>query len=695
MKKYQIEQLRNLAIVSHGGAGKTTLTEAMLFLSGAVDRFGKVDEGTSTTDYDPDEVKRKISINAAVAPVEWNGCRVNIVDTPGYSDFIGEVVGALRVVESAVVLADAVGGVEVGTENVWRFAEERKLPRIGIVSRMDWENADFDRVVESMRAAFGNNVVPAQLPIGQGDKFRGVVDLIKMKAYTWSDATGKSMTEAEIPSDLVDSASEHRDKLLEYAAETDEELLMKYLEGKPLTQEEFEAGLAAGVASGSVIPVFCVSALKLIGVQPVLDAIVSLCPSPIAAGAVEGVNPVTGDRVERKSEEGEPMSALVFKTMADPYVGKITLFRVYSGVVRSDTQVYNASKEKGERFGQVFLVKGKQQIPTAEVGPGDIAAVAKLTETTTGDTFCDRDKPVVFDRIAFPSPVLSLSMKPKAKGDEDKIGSGIARIQEEDPTLRYTKEVETGELVVSGMGEVHLEIIADRLKRKFGVDVVLDTPKVPYRETIKSTVKVEGKHKKQTGGRGQYGHVWLEISPLPTGTGFEFEDKIFGGAVPRQFIPAVEKGLREALPEGIQAGYPLVDIKCSLYDGSYHSVDSSEMAFKIAAQLALKKGCAEANPIILEPILKAEVVVPEEYMGDVIGDFNKKRGRILGMESQGKYQVVRALVPMAEMFKYSIDLRSMTGGRGSFTTEFDHYEEAPAGIAARIIEQAKKDREKE
>jgi elongation factor G len=694
LKKYRVDQLRNLAIISHGGAGKTTLAEAMLFLGGAVDRFGKVDDGTSTMDYDPDEVKRKISINASVAPVEWNGHKINLIDTPGYSDFVGEVVGALRIADAAMVLVDAVSGVEVGTELNWRHADDRKLPRLVVVNRMDRENANFDKVLGSIREIFGNSAVAAQIPIGEGDKFRGVADIIHMKAFISSDASGKNVVESPIPDELADAALELREKLVEYAAESDEELLNKYLEGEELTQEEFERGLAAGVADGSVVPVFCASGLRMVGVKPLMDSIVALLPSPVGQGAVIGRLPGSEDATERRPDETEPFSALVFKTMADPYVGKITMFRVYSGVVKSDSQVYNASKDKVERFGQVFLIKGKQQIAVAEVGAGDIAGVAKLSETTTGDTLSDKDKPIVLDPIKFPSPVLSMAARAKSKGDEDKIGQGLTRLQEEDPTLRYTKELETGELIVAGMGEVHLDIIAERLKRKFGAEMTLDTPKVPYRETIKGTVKVEGRHKKQTGGRGQFGHVWIEMSPLPTGSGFEFEDKVFGGAVPRQFIPAVEKGLREGLPEGgILAGFPLVDLKCSLYDGSSHPVDSSEMAFKIAAQLALKKGCQEANPVILEPIVKAEVTVPEEYMGDVMGDFNKKRGRILGMEPEGRYQVVKALVPMAEMFKYSIDLRSMTAGRGTFTTEFDHYEEVPFSVAEKVIEQAKKEKE--
>ncbi len=696
MKKYRVDQLRNVAIISHGGAGKTTLAEAMLFLSGAVDRFGKVDDGTSTMDYDPDEVKRKISINASVAPVEWNGHKINLIDTPGYSDFVGAVVGALRRADATMVLVDAVSGVEVGTELTWRHADESKLPRMIVVNRMDRENANFEKALGSIRDIFGNHAVAAQLPIGEGDKFRGVADIIHMKAFVWNDASGKNVTESPIPDELADAALELREKLVEYAAESDEELLNKYLEGEELTQEEFERGLATGVADGSVVPVFCASGLRMVGVKPLMDSIVALLPSPVAHGAVTGRLPGSEDKAQRRPDEAEPFSALVFKTMADPYVGKITMFRIYSGVVKSDSQVYNASKDRTERLGQVFLIKGKQQSAAAEVGAGDIAGVAKLSETTTGDTLSDKDKPVVLDPIRFPSPVLSMAARAKSKGDEDKIGQGLARLQEEDPTLRHTKEAETGELLVAGMGEVHLDIIAERLKRKFGAEMTLDTPKVPYRETIKGTVKVEGRHKKQTGGRGQFGHVWIEMSPLPTGSGFEFEDKVFGGAVPRQFIPAVEKGLREALPEGGSlAGFPLVDLRCSLYDGSSHPVDSSEMAFKIAAQLALKKGCQDANPIILEPIVRAEVTVPEEYMGDVMGDFNKKRGRILGMEPEGRYQVVRALVPMAEMFKYSIDLRSITAGRGTFTTEFDHYEEVPFSVAEKVIEQAKKDKEKE
>ncbi len=694
LKEYTVDQLRNLAVVSHGGAGKTTLAEAMLYLSGGVDRLGKVDDGTSTMDYDPDEVKRKSSINASVAPVEWKDNKINFIDTPGYSDFVGDVVGALRVADSVMVLVDAVSGVEVGTELMWRRIEEQDLPRMLVVNRMDRENANFFKAVESLTEFFGKRVAVAQIPVGEGDNFRGVVDLMSMKAYLWDDASGKKYTEADIPADLLETAEEYREKLVEFAAESDEELLSKYFEGETLTQKDIQTGLGKALLSRSAYPVFCASGLKLTGIQPLMDAIVSLCPSPVSVGAVRGTAPNSEDVVERKPEETEPLSALVFKTMADPYVGKITMFRVYSGIVKSDSQVYNASRDKTERFGQIFITKGKQQVSVSEVGPGDIAGVAKLAETTTGDTLADKDNAIILPRIEFPSSVLSMAVRPKSKGDEDKIGQGLTRLMEEDPTLKFDKDAESSDLVVSGMGEVHLDIMGDRLKRKFGVEVVLEEPKIPYRETIKKTINVEGRHKKQTGGRGQFGHVWIEMSPLPAGSGFEFEDKVFGGAVPRQFIPAVEKGLREALPDGgILAGFPLVDIKCSLYDGSSHPVDSSEMAFKIAAQLALKKGCAEAGPILLEPILKVDVTVPEEFMGDVMGDFNKKRGRILGMEPEGRYQVVKALVPMSEMGKYSIDLRAMTGGRGTFTTEFSHYEEVPASIATKIIEEANKEKE--
>ncbi|NPV53340.1 MAG: elongation factor G [Firmicutes bacterium] len=694
MGKYKTEQLRNVALVAHGGAGKTSLAEAILYDAGAIDRLGKVDEGTATTDYDPEEIKRKISINTAIAPCEWAGSKINIIDTPGFADFVGEVKSGLRVADAAVMVFCAVSGVEVGSENVWGFADERGLPRIAFINKMDRENADFYKVVDALRGQFGQHVVPVQVPIGSQDSFAGVVDLVSMKAIL-PDAGGRKTRTADIPADLQERAKTYRDMMLEVAAENDDELIEKYLDGQELTEDEIRRGLAEGVKAGKAIPIFCGSSLKNIGIQPLMDALVNYLPFPGEMGGAEGVNPASKQNETRELKADQPFSAFVFKTMADPYVGKLTFFKVYSGMLHSDSQVYNANKDKQERVGQVFFMRGKQQEATQEVIAGDVAAVAKLQETSTGETLCDKEHPIIFNGIAFPEPALSMAVEPKSKGDEDKIGAGLARLAEEDPTFKVKKDVETGQTIISGMGEQHLEVIADRLKRKFGVDVTLDTPRVPYRETIRGTVKVEGKHKKQTGGRGQYGHVWLELEPLPPGGSFEFVDKIFGGAVPRQYIPAVEKGVREALVEGVLAGYPLVDIKVTLYDGSYHPVDSSEMAFKIAASMALKKGAMDAKPVLLEPIMNVEVVIPEAYMGDIMGDLNKRRGKILGMEPSGKNQVIKALVPMAEMFKYAIDLRSITGGRGHYSMNFDHYEEVPAQISQQIIEAAAKEREKE
>ncbi|MDI7247341.1 MAG: elongation factor G [Bacillota bacterium] len=695
MKRYRTEDLRNVALIAHGGAGKTSLAEAILYDARAIDRLGRVDEGTSTMDYDPDEIRRKISISTAVAPFEWGGAKVNLIDTPGYADFVGEVKSGLRVADSALVVVCAVSGVEVGTENVWRFADEHELPRAIVVTKLDRENADFFKTVEAVRAAFGNRCVPVQIPVGSQDTFRGVVDLIKMKAIVFENGGAGKFKEEDIPADLLGRAQEYRDALVEIAAESDDELIEKYLEGNELTHDEVAKGLRAGVVQGKAYPILCASALRNVAVQPLMDAIVSLLPSPVDAGTVQGTVPGSGEKAERAPEDGAPLAALVFKTTADPFVGKISMFRVYSGTLRSDSQVYNVTREAQERIGQVFFMKGKQQEPAGEVGAGDIAAVAKLSVTGTGDTFADKANAVVLPGIDFPHPTLAMAMKPKSKGDEEKIGSGLARLAEEDPTVIVRRDAETSETIVEGMGEVHIEVIADKLKRKFGTDVVLETPKVPYRETIRGTTKVEGKHKKQTGGRGQYGHVFLEIEPLPPGGEFEFVDKIFGGAVPRQYIPAVEKGVREALTEGVLAGYPVVDVRVTLYDGSYHPVDSSEMAFKIAASMAFKKGVMDAHPVLLEPIMNVQVVVPENQMGDVMGDLNKRRGRIMGMEPHGKYQIIKAQVPMAEMFKYAIDLRSITGGRGSYSMEFSHYEEVPTQTSQQIIEKAKKEREQQ
>ena len=695
MKRYRTEDIRNVALVAHSGAGKTSLGDAVLFNAKAIDRMGRVDEGTSTLDYEPDEIKRKITISTTVAHCEWQNTKINLVDTPGYADFIGDVKSGLRVVESAIVAVCATAGVEVGTENVWQFADERALPRMVVITKLDRENADFYKTIDAVRNTFGTKCAVIQLPIGSQDSFRGVVDLISMKAYVYDGSSSGKFQEQDIPDDLKETAENYRSELIEAAVESDDELIEKYLEGEELSEEEIRKGLRQGVAEGSVYPIICVSALKNVGIKQMLDTIVASLPSPADIDRIEGKAPGSDETKELAPKDDAPLSALVFKTTADPFVGKISLFRVYSGTMRSDGQVYNSNEDTTERVGQLFFMKGKQQEPVDQVSAGDIGAVAKLGVTGTGDTLCDKSNPVVLPGINFPKPTLAMAMKPKAKGDEDKIGSGLARLTEEDPTIVVHRDAETAETIVEGLGEVHLEVTAERLKRKFGAEVVLDTPRIPYRETIRGTAKAEGKHKKQTGGRGQYGHVFLEISPLPPGGDFEFEDKIFGGAVPKQYIPAVEKGVRETLVEGVLAGYPLVDLKVTLYDGSYHPVDSSEMAFKIASSMALKKGVMDASPVLLEPIMDVEVTVPEYQMGDVMGDLNKRRGRILGMEPQGNKQVIKAQVPMAEMFKYAIDLRSITAGRGSFTMEFSHYEEVPAAISQQVIEKAKQEREQQ
>jgi elongation factor G len=686
MAKFRPKDLRNVALVGHSGSGKTSLAEAVLYTAGAIDRLGKVDEGATTMDYDPDEIRRQMSINASVAWCTHRGVKINLIDTPGYFDFVGEAKGALRVSDAAVMVVDAVAGVEVGTELFWDYVKEYNIPVAMFVNKIDRENASFDRTLEGLRARFGTKVVPFTIPIGEETNFKGVIDLVTMKSVV----DGK---EQAIPEDLMDSAKSARESLIEAAAEGDDDLLMKYLDGEELTDDEVASGLRKSVGDMKVIPLLCGSAMTNRAISPLLDLMVRFFPSPEDISSIKGKNPKTDSEDERPPKADAPFSALVFKTMADPYVGKLTLFRVYSGSLRSDSSTYNSTKGKSERIGQIFISKGKQQEAVDEVVVGDIASCAKLQETGTGDTLCDENNSIIFNPMVFPSPVYSVAVMPKAKGDEEKISTGLSRLIEEDPTLRVERNAETSQMIMSGMGEIHLDVITDRLKRKFGVDVVLEEPKVPYKETIRGTVKIEGKHKKQTGGRGQYGHVFIELEPLEPDNEFEFVDKIFGGSVPRQYIPAVEKGVREAMPEGILAGFPVTNVRVTLFDGSYHAVDSSEMAFKIAASMAFKKGCQQANPILLEPIDRVEVIVPEAFMGDVMGDLNKKRGRILGMDSRGGMQVISALVPHAEMRRYAIDLRSITQGRGLFTVEFDHYEEVPSNVAQDIINQVKKEKE--
>jgi elongation factor G len=688
LKKFKVEQIRNLALLGHGGCGKTMLAEAMLFATKATDRFGKVDDGNSVMDYDPEEIKRKISISTAIAPLEYGDCKVNLLDTPGFFDFIGEVKGAIRAAGSACIVSCAVSGVEVGTEKAWEYCEEQNLARLIVVNKMDRENANFGETVKALREKFGKNVIPVQVPIGAADTFKGIVDILKNKAYILE--AGKK-TETPVPAEMESIIAEYKGMLMDAVAETDDDLLTKYLDGQELTQEELLTGARRGTISGQLIPVLAVSALKQIGIANLLEVVTRFMPSPADRGEVSGEHPVTKEAERRKPSDSEPFAALIFKTMADPFVGKLTIFRVMSGVIKSDSQVFNPNLGINERIGQLFVLKGKFQEPATELGAGDIGAVAKLQDAFTGQTLCDKDHPIVFAPIDFPKPKLSLAVEPKAKGDEEKISAGLHRLTEEDPTFAVAKDPVTHEMVASGMGDLHIEVITTKLRKKFGVDVTLKIPKIAYKETIKSTVKVEGKHKKQSGGRGQYGHVWLELSPMPPGeSSFEFVDKIFGGSVPQNYRPAVEKGVVETMEKGVLAGYPVVNVRVALLDGSYHPVDSSEMAFKIAASLAFKKGFGDAKPILLEPVMSLVVRTPEEFMGDIMGDLNKKRGKILGMEQDGHYEIVRALAPQAELFKYAIDLRSMTQGRADFTVTFDHYEEVPGVTAEGVIAEARK-----
>lgn len=682
MKNYSVDKIRNIVLVGHGGCGKTMLAEAILYNTKAVERFGQVDDGTALLDHDPEEVKRKISINTSLAPAEFDEHKINLIDTPGFFDFIGEVKSGIRVADAGIVVLCAASGLEVGTEKVWNYLDERDLPRIVFVNKMDRENANFQQVLQSLKSKYGQRVIPLQIPIGAAESFKGIVDIITGKAFI----DGK---EAEIPTELKDEVEDYYHQLIEAVAETDDDLLTKYLEGEELTHEEVITGFRRGTTNNQIIPVLCGSALKNNGITKLLEKVVESLPSPAEVQPEKVVNPQTDEEMILEVDSKATTCALVFKTMADPFVGKLTLFRVFSGTVNSDSSIWNASQNQDERIGQLFLIKGKNQVTVSALGAGDIGAVAKLQVTSTSDTLCAKDNPLLLQKLDFPKPKLTMAVLPKSKGDEEKISSGLNRLLDEDPTIKVEKDSVTHELLLSGLGDLHLEVITSKLQKKFGIEVELKDPKIPFKETIKGTVKVEGKHKKQSGGRGQYGHVWLEMEPLPAGSGFEFVDKIFGGAVPRQFIPAVEKGLRETLVEGVIAGYPVVDVRVTLYDGSYHSVDSSEMAFKIAASMAFKKGFMDAKPILLEPTMNVTVTVPDEYMGDIIGDLNKKRGRILGMEPQNGYQVIKAQAPLSEMSKYSIDLRSITQGRGEFTMEFDHFEEVPANQVDQIIAASK------
>ncbi len=686
MSTYSPDKIRNVVLVGHSSSGKTTLAEAILFNTGALKRRGLVDDGNTVSDFDPEEIRRKISINTSVLPCEYQQAKINVLDAPGYLDFAGEVKGAIAAADTAVVVVDAVAGVEVGTELVWSYLDEANLPRVVFVNKMDRENANFGRVISQLSDLFETRIIPFQLPIGTQETFQGVVDVIKMKAYMGED--GK---EAEVPAELREQAGEYRQAIVEVAAESDDELIMKYLEGEELTLEEIVRGLRKRIAENEVVGVFCGSALKNIGIRALVDAFVDYLPSP-AERVIVGKRVNSGEEVELRAEAGGPLVARVFKTTADPYVGKLSYFRVLSGTMRSDSRVVNASDGSEERIGTIFFMRGKEQLPTEEVGPGDIGAVAKLSKTTTGETLCSKDDPITVEPIKFPNPVYSVAIFPKTKADLDKMSSALARLLEEDPTLKVEREPGTGETIMSGMGDTHIDIAVRKLQAKFGLELVTDVPKVPYRETITKVASAQGRHKKQTGGRGQFGDVFIRFEPLERGAGFEFADEIFGGAVPKNYIPAVEKGLREIMEHGVLAGYPTVDFRAVLYDGSYHPVDSSELAFKLAAHLAFKKGIPEAGPVLLEPIMLVKVTVPEEYMGDVISDFNTRRGRVQGMHQEKGKATVTALVPLAEMLRYAIDLRGLTQGRGLFTMEFSHYDIVPSHIAQKIIEQAAKEK---
>lgn len=650
MSGEEISKIRNIAIVAHGGAGKTTLTEAMLFDAGATPRLGRVEDGTTVTDFDEDEMKRRMSVSSALAFCEWKGYKLNLIDTPGASIFLSDTRNCLRVVDGALVVVSSVSGVKVQTEKVWAYAEADGLARVIYVNKMDQEQADFSRALEDIRKNLCATATPIQLPIGAQASFAGVIDLLRMKALIYQDERTGKYSEGEIPSDLRPKVEQCRTALVEAVADSDDRLLEKYLEVGVLSYEELKAGLRRAVTGGRIAPVLCGSALKNIGVHSLLDLLTELVPSPADRDPLAGVDPRSGERLIRECRDDAPLSALVFKTLVDPYAGKINLFRVYSGTLSSDSGIYNATKGSKERIGQVVLLRGKNQVPVPAIGAGDLGAVMKLKETGTGDTLCDERNPIVLETVGIPSPIIEYAIMPKTRGDEDKMSVGLHRLREEDPSLQIRRDPQTKEIILAGMGKAHLEIAVDRLKRKFGLEIQMKTPRVPYKETIHGRTEVQGRHKKQTGGHGQYGDCWIRLEPLPRGAGYEFVNQIVGGAIPKQYIPAVEKGVVEAMEEGSLAGYPVVDVRVTLYDGSYHSVDSSEMAFKIAGSLAFKKGILQANPTLLEPIMTVEVMVPDECMGDVIGDLNSKRGRVMGVEAKGKAQIIKAQVPLAEVW---------------------------------------------
>jgi len=687
VQNYKTNQIRNIVLLSHSGAGKTSLAEAMLFNAGAINRLGKVDEGSTISDYDPAEIKRKMSIYLSLLPCEWKESKINIIDTPGYSDFVGEVKSSVHVTDSAVIVVCAVSGVEVGTEQSWQYAEERALPRVLFVNKMERDNANFIKVLDDINARLSKKCIAIELPIGSQKNFKGVVDLIENKAY-------QKDKEEDIPADMANDVKLFREKMVEAVVESDDELLNKYLEGQEVTAQEVRRALHKATLSGKVVPVLVGSALQNEGVKQLLDVIHDNLPTPLEAGEIKAINSETQKEEVLKIDENASLAALVFKTTADPYVGKLTYLRIYSGTIFSNSQVWNSNKKQVERIGQLYMLRGKTQEPITKLIAGDIGVIAKLSVTATGDSLSVKEHPLQLTAPEYPEPVFSVAVSPKTKADMDKVGEVLARSAEEDMTLHIRREPDTGEMLLSGMGDSHLDVVIDKIQQKFGVSIEKATPRVPCKETITATSKAEYKHKKQTGGHGQYGHVMLEFEPLPRGSGFEFGERVVGGRVPKNYIPAVEKGVMEAQKEGVLAGYPIIDCKVTLYDGSFHPVDSSEMSFKIAGAGAFRKGIAEARPVLIEPIMHITVKVPEECTGDIVSDLNGKRAHLQGMSSANKIQVIEAMVPLSEIQRYAIDLRSITQGRGTFTMEYSHYEEVPPQIAQKMIQQ-KESTEKE
>ena len=692
MKTYPTKNIRNILLLGHGGCGKTTLTEALAFNAGAIDRMGRIDEGNTLSDFDAEEKRRMFSISSSVIPVEYGGHKINIIDVPGYFDFIGDAYAALRVADAAVIVVDALSGVQVGTEKALELLEKADIPAFIVVNKGDRDNADFGKVLDSLKDLLGNKVIPFELPMGEGEQMRGVVNIVDM---TGSERRDNRCFDTTVPDEMKEDLAPYREMIMESVAQTSEDLMDKYFSGEELSSEEIHQGIRSGVLDRELLPVLCTSASQNIGVETLENMIIEYMPSPEDSKPAVGRDPRDQKEIERSATEEEPFSALIFKTVVDPYVGKLSIFKVLSGDLIAGSDIYNSTQDLKEKANHIYVLRGNKQIEVEKLTAGDIGAFSKLSKTVTGDTLCDQKHPIIYDKTELPKPVISVAIEPKSKSDVDKLSTGLHRLIEEDPTMTFYRNPETKQTLLSGLGEMHLEIVSNKLKQKFGVDVQLEPMKVPYRETIKKTAQAQGRHKKQSGGAGQFGDVWVKFEPGDDmNDDFQFIDKVVGGSVPRNFIPHVEKGLTDAMQVGVLAGYPVTGVKATLYDGSYHPVDSDEMSFKMAAHLAYKKGMAEAGPVLLEPIYQLSIRILEEYMGDVMGDLNKKRGRILGMEPIGKgKQLITAEAPLAELFKYATELRSMTQARGEFEMEFTRYEEVPSMIADKVVAQKQKEKE--